>query len=136
MSIGSDIREKARQVSQAHGERGTFWSSDLIPYVLSTSDALVIILSSIGGGLVYHLVAGSPVPNLLPCCAVGLMAAFIHILRMSGVGYYDLPDSAKPGVEITEILVCWFSTGILLAFFAFLLKIGGCLLYTSPSPRD
>ena len=125
MSIGSDIREKARQVGQAQGEKGTFWSSDLIPYVLSTSDALVIILSSIGGGLVYHLVAGSPIPNLLPCCAVGLMAAFIHILRMSGIGYYDLPDSAKPGVEITEILVCWFSTGILLAFFAFLLKIGG-----------
>jgi len=53
------------------------------------------------------------------------MAAFIHILRMSGIGYYDLPDSAKPGVEITQILVCWFSTGILLAFFAFILKIGG-----------
>jgi undecaprenyl-phosphate galactose phosphotransferase/putative colanic acid biosynthesis UDP-glucose lipid carrier transferase len=123
MSIGSDIREKARQVDR--GQRGTFWSSDLVPYVLSTSDALVIILASIGGGIVYHLAAESPVPNLLPCCAVGLMAAFIYILRMSGIGYYDLPDSAKPGVEITEILVCWFSTGVLLAFFAFLLKIGG-----------
>jgi undecaprenyl-phosphate galactose phosphotransferase/putative colanic acid biosynthesis UDP-glucose lipid carrier transferase len=53
------------------------------------------------------------------------MASFIYILRMSGIGYYDLPDSAKPGVEIAQILVCWFSTGILLAFFAFLLKIGG-----------
>ena len=125
MSIGSDIREKAHQADQAHGQSGTFWSSDAIPYVLSTSDALVIILASIGGGVAYHLTAGSPLPNLLPCCAVGLMAAFIYILRMSGIGYYDLPDTAKPGVEITEILVCWFSTGILLAFFAFLLKIGG-----------
>jgi undecaprenyl-phosphate galactose phosphotransferase/putative colanic acid biosynthesis UDP-glucose lipid carrier transferase len=123
--MGSDIRQKARQVDQAHGQRGTLWSSDIIPYVLSTSDALVIILASIGGGVVYHLVAGSPIPSLLPCCAVGLMAAFIYILRMSGIGYYDLPDSAKPGVEITQILVCWFSTGILLAFFAFILKIGG-----------
>src|SRR3954451_7794575 len=126
MSIGSDIREKkARQVDQAHVQKGTIWSSHFIPYALSTSDALVIILASIGGGIVYHLAAGSPVPSLLPCCAVGLMAAFIYILRMSGIGYYDLPDSAKPGVEITEILVCWFSTGILLAFFAFILKIGG-----------
>ncbi|MDN3278942.1 undecaprenyl-phosphate glucose phosphotransferase [Frankia sp. RB7] len=125
MSIGSDIREKTRQVDQANGQRGAFWPSDLIPYVLSTSDALVIILASIGGGIVYHLAAGSPIPSLLPCCAVGLMAAFIYILRMSGIGYYDLPDSAKPGVEITQILVCWFSTGILLAFFAFILKIGG-----------
>lgn len=125
MSIGSDIREKTRQLDQAPGQRGTLWASDVIPYLLSTSDALVIILASVGGGIVYHLAAGSPIPSLLPCCAVGLMAAFIYILRMSGIGYYDLPDSAKPGVEITEILVCWFSTGILLAFFAFLLKIGG-----------
>ena len=43
---------------------------------------------------------------------------------MSGSGYYDFPDSAKPRVEIGEILICWFTTGLLLAFFAFLLKIG------------
>src|SRR5262249_32837997 len=55
---------------------------------------------------------------------VGLFASFIHILRMSGSGYYDFPDSAKPRVEITQILVCWLSTGFLLAFFAFLLKVG------------
>ena len=63
-------------------------------------------------------------PNVLPHCAVGLLASFIYILRMSGSGYYDFPDSAKPRVEISEILVCWFTTGLLLAFFAFLLKIG------------
>ena len=43
---------------------------------------------------------------------------------MSGSGYYDFPDSAKPRVETGEILICWFTTGLLLAFFAFLLKIG------------
>jgi undecaprenyl-phosphate galactose phosphotransferase/putative colanic acid biosynthesis UDP-glucose lipid carrier transferase len=43
---------------------------------------------------------------------------------MSGSGYYDLPDSAKPRVEFGQILVCWFTTGLLLAFFAFLLKVG------------
>jgi undecaprenyl-phosphate galactose phosphotransferase/putative colanic acid biosynthesis UDP-glucose lipid carrier transferase len=67
---------------------------------------------------------GNPVPNILPHCAVGLLASFIHVLRMSGSNYYDFPDSAKPRVEIGEILVCWFTTGLLLAFFAFLLKIG------------
>ncbi|MGX4770478.1 undecaprenyl-phosphate glucose phosphotransferase [Bradyrhizobium guangdongense] len=124
MSIGSDFHEESRKVvDQAQGQ-GPLWSLDLIPYVLSTLDAFVIILSCIGGGIGYHLVTGIPIPNLLPCCAVGLMASFIYILRMSGIGYYDLPDSAKPGTEITQILLCWFSTGILLAFFAFLLKIG------------
>ena len=33
-------------------------------------------------------------------------------------------DETKPGVEITEVLICWFSTTLLLAFFAFLFKIG------------
>jgi hypothetical protein len=42
---------------------------------------------------------------------------------MSGNSYYDFPDSAKPRVEIREILVCWFTTGLMLAFFAFLLKV-------------
>ena len=43
---------------------------------------------------------------------------------MNGKGYYDFPESAKPRVEFTEILVCWFTTGLLLALFAFLLKVG------------
>jgi undecaprenyl-phosphate galactose phosphotransferase/putative colanic acid biosynthesis UDP-glucose lipid carrier transferase len=81
-------------------------------------------LSSIAGGIGYQLSLGNPIPNILPHCAVGLLASFIQILRMSGSGYYDFPDSAKPRVEIGEILVCWFTTGLLLAFFAFLLKIG------------
>ena len=59
-----------------------------------------------------------------PYCAIGLLASLIHILRMNGKGYYDFPDSAKPQVEFSEILVCWFTTGLLLALFAFLLKVG------------
>jgi undecaprenyl-phosphate galactose phosphotransferase/putative colanic acid biosynthesis UDP-glucose lipid carrier transferase len=43
---------------------------------------------------------------------------------MNGSGYYDFPDSAKRSVEVREILVCWFTTGLALAFLAFLLKIG------------
>jgi undecaprenyl-phosphate galactose phosphotransferase/putative colanic acid biosynthesis UDP-glucose lipid carrier transferase len=57
----------------------------------------------------------------LPHCAWPL-ASFIHILRISGTGYYDFPDCASPA-EIGAILVCWFTTGLLLAFFAFL-KVG------------
>ena len=63
-------------------------------------------------------------PDILPHCAVGLLASFIYILRMSGGGFYDFPDGAKPRVEIGEILVCWLTTGLLLAFLAFLMKVG------------
>ncbi len=125
MSIGSDVRDKAGQVSERSGKpRATNFSSDAIPYLLSTGDALVILLSSLAGGIGYELSVGHPMPNVIPYCAVGLFASFIYILRMSGGGYYDFPDSAKPRVEIGEILVCWLTTGLLLAFFAFLLKIG------------
>jgi undecaprenyl-phosphate galactose phosphotransferase/putative colanic acid biosynthesis UDP-glucose lipid carrier transferase len=43
---------------------------------------------------------------------------------MSGRGQYEFPDCTKPRVETANILVYWFTTGLLLAFFAFLLKIG------------
>jgi undecaprenyl-phosphate galactose phosphotransferase/putative colanic acid biosynthesis UDP-glucose lipid carrier transferase len=42
---------------------------------------------------------------------------------MKGSGYYELQESAKPRVELREILVCWFTTGLLLALIAFLLKV-------------
>ena len=124
MSVGSDIRDKVGQLDDPPNRMRTRFSSDAIPYFLSTADAFVILLSSLAGGIGYQLSIGNPAPNILPHCAVGLLASFIHILRMSGSGYYDFPDSAKPRVETTGILVCWFTTGLLLAFFAFLLKIG------------
>jgi undecaprenyl-phosphate galactose phosphotransferase/putative colanic acid biosynthesis UDP-glucose lipid carrier transferase len=55
---------------------------------------------------------------------VGLLASFIHVLRISGSGYYDFQYAAKPRVEAVDIIVSWIATGLLLAFFAFLIKIG------------
>lgn len=123
MAYGSEIHDKA-QLSEISGKRPSSFSSEAIPYFLSTADAFVILVSSVAGGIGYQLSLGNPVPNILPHCAVGLLASFIHIMRMSGSGYYDFPDCAKPRVEIGEIVACWLTTGLLLAFFAFLLKIG------------
>jgi Undecaprenyl-phosphate glucose phosphotransferase len=123
MSIGSDIRNDASKLEN-RSRRETSFSSAAIPYILSTTDAFVIVSSSLIGGIGYQFAAGNPIASVLPYYAVGLLASFIHILRMSGSSYYDFPESAKPRVEIAEILVCWFTTGLLLAFFAFLLKIG------------
>ena len=124
MLIGTEIRNKADQLDHKLSTAQSGLSSDVIPYILSTADAFVILLSSIAAGIGYQLSIGNSIPSILPHCGVGLLASFIHILRMTGSGYYDFPDSAKPRVEIGGILVCWFTTGLLLAFFAFLLKIG------------
>jgi Undecaprenyl-phosphate glucose phosphotransferase len=124
MSIGSDIRDKLGQLEDFSRAPPAGFSSGPIPYLLSTADAFIILLSSLAGGIGYQLAVGYPMHSMLPYCAVGLLASFIHILRMNGSGYYDFPDCAKPRVEVTEVLVCWSTTGLLLAFLAFLLKIG------------
>jgi undecaprenyl-phosphate galactose phosphotransferase/putative colanic acid biosynthesis UDP-glucose lipid carrier transferase len=124
MSIWSVIYDKSGRGGDAVAKPPASVSSGAIPYLLSTTDAFIILLSSIVGGIGYQYAVGNSSPTILSYCEVGLLASFIHILRMSGSGYYDFPDSAKPHVETREILVCWFTTGLLLAFFAFLLKIG------------
>ncbi|MGP8124242.1 MAG: undecaprenyl-phosphate glucose phosphotransferase, partial [Xanthobacteraceae bacterium] len=122
MSLGSEIRGDVRQA--VHLQQPSVFSGDSIPYLLAMSDAFVILLTSVLGGIAYQSAVGNPVPALVPYCAVGLLASFIYILRMSGAGHYDFPDSAKPRVEFNDIMICWLSTGLLLAFFAFLLKVG------------
>ena len=121
MSVGSDVGDKSGHLAPS---RRTTFSCESLPYILSTADAAIIVLSSIVGGVAYQWSIGNPTPSLLPHCAVGLLASFIHILRLSGSGYYDFQNSAKPRVESVEIIVAWTTTGLLLAFFAFLLKIG------------
>jgi Undecaprenyl-phosphate glucose phosphotransferase len=123
MSIGSDIRDQ-RPLEDFSNARLASLPSSAIPYLLSIADGLIILLSSLMGGISYHWLSGNPIPSIPPYCAIGLLAGLIHILRMNGKGYYDFPESAKPQVEFSEILVSWFTTGLLLALIAFLLKVG------------
>ncbi len=123
MSLGSEVGGKTETAGHQLGESSSF-SPEFVPYVLATADAFVILITSVLAGVVYQVAVGNEIPSVLPHAAVGLLASFIYILRMSGSGHYDFPECAKPHVEIANILVYWFTTGLLLAFFAFLLKIG------------
>ena len=123
MSLGSEVGGKTETAGHQLGEPSSF-SPEFVPYVLATADAFVILITSVLAGVVYQVAVGNEIPSVLPHAAVGLLASFIYILRMSGSGHYDFPECAKPHVEIANILVYWFTTGLLLAFFAFLLKIG------------
>ena len=120
MSIESDIYDKLGEIG--YSSRRSGFSADVIPYVLPAVDSFMILLSCLVGGIGYHLFLGDPV-EVLPLCAVGSLASLIYILRMNGSGYYQLQEAAKPRVELREILVCWFTTGLLLTLIAFLLKI-------------
>ena len=123
MSIGSEITNREPVVQTCDGSRTSF-PCEAIPYLLSTTDALIILMVSLFGGFFYHWITETPIPDLTAYVALGLIASFIHIVRLGGRGYYDFERAAKPGVEIAEVLICWFTTTLLLAFFAFLFKIG------------
>src|ERR1700687_4820201 len=123
MSIGSEIRGQDGHLAPSE-QRGPLLSCESLPYILSTVDAAIILLSCLLGGIGYEWSTGNLTRNLTPLCAVGLLASFIYIWKISGSGYYDFQNAAKARVEIVDITVSWIITGLLLAFFAFLLKVG------------
>jgi undecaprenyl-phosphate galactose phosphotransferase/putative colanic acid biosynthesis UDP-glucose lipid carrier transferase len=123
MSIGAEVRDHKPGEGLFEQSRATF-PYEAIPYALSTTDALIILLVSLFGGFFYHWATRTPIPDLTAYFALGLIASFIHIVRLGGRGYYDFEQAAKPGLEIAEVLICWVTTAFLLAFFAFLFKIG------------
>ena len=126
MPIGSDVRDHEPEVDASSSD-GTYlaFPCEAVPYLLSTAEAIIILLASLCGCFVYHWITDTPIPDLSAYFALGLTASFVHIVRLSGHGYYDFESAAKPTVEIAEILVSWLTTALMLAFFAFLFKIGG-----------
>src|SRR6266481_3896650 len=105
MSIGTEANIKLR----LDAPRAAF-PSEAIPYLLSTTDAFIVLVASAFGAISYHTITATPLPELDAYFALGLIASFIHIVRQSGRAYYDFEQVAKPGVEIVEVLICWFST--------------------------
>jgi undecaprenyl-phosphate glucose phosphotransferase len=97
---------------------------EVIPYLLSTGEALIILSADLFGCFVYHWLSDTPIPDLSAYFAVGLFASFVQIAQLSGRGFYDFESAAKPTVEFVEITVSWLTTMLVLAFFAFLFKVG------------
>jgi undecaprenyl-phosphate galactose phosphotransferase/putative colanic acid biosynthesis UDP-glucose lipid carrier transferase len=124
MPIGSGVGDRKRALKVFPESPRVTFPCEAVPYLLSTVDALVILLSSLFGAFIYHWLTGIPIPDPSAYFAVGLIASLTHIVRLSGAGYYEFESAAKPTVELVEVLVSWFTTGLILAFFAFLLKIG------------
>ena len=124
MSIVSQVRESQAATTALAQSQRIHVPSEALPYLLATTEALIILLVCLGSVAFYHWVSNTSLPDLTDYFAVGLIASFIHIIRLSGRGYYDFEQAAKPGVEITEILISWCTTGLMLAFFAFVFKIG------------
>ena len=108
MSIGSEFHDKLGQLDESSSKPPARFSSDAVPYILSTADAFVILLASVAGGVGYQVAIGNAVPNILPYCAVGLLASFIHILRMSGSNRES--DCQKNEWEMQKLSSHFFNT--------------------------
>jgi undecaprenyl-phosphate galactose phosphotransferase/putative colanic acid biosynthesis UDP-glucose lipid carrier transferase len=122
MSVESSIHDKIE--IECSINRSSFFSLEFIFCLLLAVDAFVILLSCLVSGVGYHLWMGVHVAEILPLCALGSLASLIYTFRMNASGYYEIQEGAKPRLEVREILVCWFTTGLLLALIAFLLKVG------------
>ncbi|WP_347339783.1 undecaprenyl-phosphate glucose phosphotransferase [Bradyrhizobium rifense] len=99
-------------------------SGSAIPYLLSTIDLTVILLSSAIAGSAYQILISHDQLNLLPYFAIGTLAGLLYVFRMSGRDHYSFPNAMQAHLETGAIMSCWSVTALLLALLAFLLKIG------------
>lgn len=125
MSIDSDVRGEAVRLEHFPSLPPASISSQAIPYVLSAIDASIIVFCSVAAAILYRAAMGDPPLGAEPQLAVGLLASIFYVLRMSRGGLYECSQTATASVEVREIFIYWFTTGLLLALVAFLLKVGG-----------
>jgi Undecaprenyl-phosphate glucose phosphotransferase len=124
MASGSDISNQESEFDVSLQRTSVAFPCEAVPYFLSTGEAAIILFADLFGCFAYHWLSDTPIPDLSAYFALGLFASFIHIARLSGRGFYDFENAAKPTVEVVEILISWLTTALVLAFFAFLFKVG------------
>jgi Undecaprenyl-phosphate glucose phosphotransferase len=124
MPLGSEVGSQQAELSASPQRNPLLLPCEAIPYLLSTAEAFIILFAGLLGCFVYHWLSDTPIPDLPAYFALGLFASFIHIARLSGRGFYDFENAATPSVEVVEITISWLTTALVLAFFAFLFKVG------------
>jgi Undecaprenyl-phosphate glucose phosphotransferase len=124
MTIGSNVGESVTGLNNSSRRARARISPEAVQYVLATTDALIIVLSSLFGAFFFHWISETAQPDVIRYYALGLIASFIYVVPLSGRGYYDFERMVKPGAEIVKVLCSWCMTVLLLSLFAFLIKIG------------
>ena len=124
MPSGSEARNQQPDFGVSLQRSSVAFPCEVVPYLLSTGEAAIILLAALSGCLAYHWLSETPIPDLSTYFALGLFASFIHIAQLSGRGFYEFENAAKPTVEVVDISIAWLTTALILAFFAFLFKAG------------
>jgi len=70
MSVESGIRDKVEGIQYVISRSAASFSTEVVvPYFLPALDALMILLSCLEGGIVYHVLFGDPFELLAPCAS-------------------------------------------------------------------
>jgi len=73
-------------------------------------------------------VSAQRTPVAFPCEAIPYLLSTVDALIILSAGLLGCFAYQRGQVEMAEVTVAWLGTALLLAFFAFLFKIGGDLL--------
>jgi Undecaprenyl-phosphate glucose phosphotransferase len=93
-------------------------------HFLAFADFALIILASIVGGVSYQLIANGHSGNFESLSGVGVIAALLYVLIGEASGFYDFRAVFSRRWDFGRIFAYWSVVGLLLALFAFLMKVG------------
>jgi undecaprenyl-phosphate galactose phosphotransferase/putative colanic acid biosynthesis UDP-glucose lipid carrier transferase len=94
-----------------------------VQYCSALGDAVLIVLASFGGGIGYQFAVNGHSGNVNASLGAGLIASLLYVLIAQSVGFYRLSAIISPRTDLRQVLALWSLVGLLLALFAFLLKV-------------
>ena len=93
-------------------------------HLLALADFALIVLASIVGGVSYQLAANGNLGDFESLSGVGVIAALLYVLIGQASGFYDFRAVFSRRWDFARIFAYWSLVALLLALFAFLMKIG------------
>lgn len=87
-------------------------------------EILIVVASSLCGGILYHLVYYDVFPKIDEFLGIGVVGAVLHIFIAKLQGLYDVPVLAGLDRRWSRLLGGWLLVVLLLTLFIFLLKVG------------
>lgn len=100
-------------------------SYDAVGPVVAVGDGLLIALTGVAGGVIYHWVSFGTVPDPDPYLAIGVLTSLAYELMAWNAGLYRPAALVTPQRDYGQVVVSWFGAFLVLTLLLFLLKLGG-----------
>ncbi|RTL50702.1 MAG: undecaprenyl-phosphate glucose phosphotransferase [Bradyrhizobiaceae bacterium] len=121
LPIGGD---KFADTSQNRASDGFGISISSLRYVSAAIDAGLIVAASLIGGAGYQLAVNASFGNLSALLGAGLIGSLLYVLIAHSIGFYSSPSLLSRKNDLRQVVAVWSLVSLLLAFLAFLFKVG------------